>query len=129
MTEEDFAYEPELGQAIFGRPTKEYKVGWELEGALEMIRHYLNIAFDLEGDPFSNSGTDFKCNAFEVESYSWSEEVDQPYNFKWRDLEVSWYKYCGRGMSVNRVPKVREIIEMVHECLDELRRMNGEVEK
>ena len=35
----------------------------------------------------------------------------------------------GRGMSVNRVPKVREIIEMVHECLDELRRMNGEVTK
>jgi hypothetical protein len=94
-----------------------------------MIRHYLNIAFDLEGDPFSNTGADFKCNAFEVESYSWNEDIEQPYNFKWRDLEVSWYKYCGRGMSVNRVPKVREIIEMVHECLDELRRMNGEAEE
>jgi len=28
-------------------------------------------------------------------------------------------------MNVNRVPKVREIIEMVHECLDVLRSMGG----
>ena len=126
MNEENFEFEPELGQAIFGQPTKECQVGWELESGLEMIRHYLDIAFDLDGDPFDNSGAAFKCAVFEVESYSWNDEVEQPYNFKWRDLEVSWYKYFGRGMSVNRVPKAREITEMIHECLDELRRMNGE---
>ena len=124
MSEESF--EPELGQALFGQPTKEYQVAWELQSGLEMIRHYLNIAFDLEGDPFGNSGADFKCSVFEVNSYSWNEDVEQPYNFRWRDLEVSWYKYFGRGMSVNRAPKVREIIKMVHECLDVLRSMGGE---
>jgi hypothetical protein len=41
MTVEDFAYESELGQAMFGHPTKEYLVGCKLHAGMEIIRLYL----------------------------------------------------------------------------------------
>jgi hypothetical protein len=66
--------------------------------------------------PFANSGNKFYCDTFEAESYSWDDEVDQPWNFKWRDIEVSWYKYFGRGMSVNKNVSDKEIEEMLDEC-------------
>lgn len=77
-----------------------------------------------ERNPMSNSGESFKCETFEVNAYDWvetdtPEETEIPYqiNFKWRDLEVSWYKYLGRGTETNREIKPDEIAAMLEECL------------
>ena len=118
-------YEPEFGQAVFGQPYKQYKVDYWLKDAIGCIRSYLLVTQDKDFyDPFGNTGASFKCDAFEVEAYSWNDEVEQPYNFKWHDLEVSWYKYFGRGMSANRKIKRNEISQMVDECMDEIRRLS-----
>jgi hypothetical protein len=113
-------YEPELGQAIFGQPYKEYGVSQKLRDALSSIDKHLCLKMErLDKNfesPFANSGNKFYCDTFEVESYSWDDEVDQPWNFKWRDIEVSWYKYFGRGMSVNKNVSDKEIEEMLDEC-------------
>jgi hypothetical protein len=115
-------YEPELGQVVFGQPYQKYDVDYWLESAITAIRHYLVATKDNDfADPFSNSGGDFTCDAFEVQAYNWNDEVDQPYNFKWRDLQVSWYKYFGRGMSANRKVKRGELLKMVDECIDAIR--------
>lgn len=48
-----------------------------------------------------NVGVTLITPAFEARSYVWSEnspEAELP-NFKYKDLEVSWYKHLGRGMS------------------------------
>ena len=74
--------------------------------------------------PFSNSGNTFKCDTYEVRAYDWSWDFDldensppQPYNFKWRDLEVIWYKYLGRSTETNRIISNDEIGTMLDECL------------
>ena len=117
---------PELGQAAFGQPFKQFKVSCDLESAMLAIETRLMLKMERIDknfeSPFRNTGSSFYCDTFSVEAYSWDEELEQPWNFKWRDLEVSWYKYFGRGMSANRKMSTKEITEMLDECYDAIRR-------
>lgn len=78
--------------------------------------------------PFDNTAQEYKCPAFEVEAYDWSEEEDeegnpintQEYNFKWRDVKIKWYKYLGRGMEANKELTAEEAELMLEECLNYL---------
>lgn len=81
-------------------------------------------------NPFENSGGKWKCDEFEVEAYDWSNEINQPYNFKWRDIEISWYKYLGRDMHINKYITPEEINDLLIDCLEALRnyeRINGDI--
>lgn len=121
-------YEPELGQSIFGQPFKEYEVPEYVWDALKVIRNTFDEIYGDKEDsitywrenPFNNSAGDFKNDAFEVEAYSWNDEYEQPYNFKYNDIEISWYKYLGRGMSSNREISNKETNKMLVECLRSL---------
>lgn len=118
-------YEPELGQAAFGQPYKTYTVPQYVEAAFMMIDNELdrvmwNTTQEEWPSPFQNTGNGYKNDTFEVEAYSWDEEYEQPYNFKWKDLEVSWYKHMRRGASMNRETSPAEIAEMLVECLESL---------
>jgi len=97
-------FRPELGQFCFGQPWKEYELQEDVEDALKALRSLLNaLAASPDYDnPFNNTGAGFKNDTFEVQAYNWNEESDQKFNFKWKDFEVSWYKYLGRGSSQNR---------------------------
>lgn len=100
-----------------------YNTSHLLDAALQYlsIELYKYIMHDNIDNPFDNSGTEFKNEIFEVISYDWREDYDkgiiQPYNFKWRDFEVKWYKYLGRGMECNREISNDEIDVMLNECL------------
>ena len=120
-------YEPELGQAVFGQPHQKFDAPELCEAALrhivdELTRVRWNLNQRWPDDPLANSGPggNFKCEAFEVQAYSWSDE-EQPFNFKWRDVEISWYKWVGRGMSCNRELTPDLINEMMDDCLAALR--------
>jgi hypothetical protein len=98
-------YEPELGQAAFGQPYKQYEVPEIGLAALRQIANeYDRVMHNLgrgdEGNPFDNSGARFDCDEFSAHAYSWGDD-DHPWNFKWKDLEISWYKWSGRGTSSN----------------------------
>jgi hypothetical protein len=85
-----------------------------LETALSMLQ----LEWDASGkpnNPFGNNGSSFKSPVFEVHSYSWSDE-DQPFNFKCGEITVSWYKYFGRGMTVNRQVSVEEALALYRSC-------------
>lgn len=119
-------YEPELGQIAFGQPFKEFQASELLIAALEAIREelarvYWNNNQKEIDDPFGNTGGKYKNKTFEVEAYSWNEKKRQPYNFKWKDFEVSWYKYLGRGTSCNREISPNEINDMLEDCLKSIR--------
>ena len=123
-------YEPELGQAVFGQPWKEFEASEMLIAALQAIEYRLDIVMgnihQCEYDsPFSNTGNSFRCDTFEVQAYSWSDD-EQPYNFKYKDIEISWYKYLGRGTTVNRVITNNEIAMMLDDCLNALSRYQEE---
>lgn len=117
-------YIPELGQAVFGQPSQAYACGNYIEAALMMIRDELdrvmgNITQKSYNSPFNNSGERFECDVFKVHAYSWGDEP-QPWNFTWKDVEISWYKWLGRGMSINRTLLPDECAIMLDECLSAL---------
>lgn len=120
-------YEPELGQAAFGQPYKEFIVPEIMDAALQYLRYELgrvrwnNRQQDAD-DPFGNEGPggDYDSDVFSVHAYSWSDEA-QPWNFKCGDLEISWYKYMGRGMSANMEITPEMASDVLLKCLSHLR--------
>lgn len=124
-------YEPELGQAIFGQPHKQYSVPDIWEAALTFLAYELERVMRNErardfSDPFANTAASFDCPKFNVEAYSWNEDYEQPFNFKWQDVEISWYKYLGRGMSANQELSPERAAEMLSDCLGYLRERDRE---
>lgn len=126
-------YEPELGQMMFGQPWKPHAVPPVWEAALVLLDDELervmgNITQEPWDSPFGNTGNRFECPAFAVHAYSWGED-EQPWNFKWRDVEIGWYKGYRRGLSSN-VPLTPDLAAaMLEECLEALRRMEEEHER
>ena len=113
---------PELGQLIFGQPSKKYECSNLMEAAFLLIEKELkivlwNIHQKQLPSPFGNNGTNFKYKDLEIESYIWNDDIEQHYNFKYKDIEVSWYKSMGRSMSQNRKITNNEISKMLDACL------------
>lgn len=79
---------------------------------LQVINTLLNELYS----PFENTGARFKNDVFEVQAYDWGND-DQPYNFKYKDFEVKWYKYLGRCTEQNRKISKLELDNMLYECI------------
>jgi hypothetical protein len=123
-------YEPELGQLCFGQPWKQYEASNLVIAALDLINRELcriqwNIHQKEYDSPFHNTGNSFRCDSFEVMAYDWGDD-EQPYNFKWKDVEISWYKYHGRGETVNQDIVPDRINEMLDDCMVALKRYENE---
>ena len=119
-------YQPEFGQMTFGQPWQPHAASELLEAALRSIDHELcrvmgNRLQKEYDSPFGNTGNRYECETFKAHAYSWADDVTQEFNFAWRDLRVSWYKYLGRGMSVNRAVTPDEIDTLLNDCLAAVR--------
>lgn len=71
--------------------------------------------------PFGNTGDSFKNDVFEVNAYYWGDdekEMKKP-NFKYKNIEISWYKYLGRGMDIPEMT-YEELDEMLNDCIKSL---------
>lgn len=126
------AYQPEIGQALFGQPSQSYAVPQIMEAVLNYISYRLdtvmwNIHQKEYWGPFSNTGNSFKNDVFEAIAYSWG-EAEQPYNFAWRDLRISWYKNAWRGLSANMAITPQLASECLEDCIRSLDRMDDEHE-
>lgn len=120
-------FQPELGQMAFGHPFQEHAVPEIMDAVLNAIREeydrvYWNANQKECPSPFGNSGPagNLKTEVFEVCAYDWGDEP-QPFNFAWRDLRISWYKYCGRGASANMEISPELAAQCLIECLASLR--------
>ncbi len=67
--------------------------------------------------PFENTANSFKNDVFEVQAFDWNDDIEQPYNFKCEDIEISWYKYLGRDTTINGEYEPQKIIDMFNKCL------------
>ena len=76
--------------------------------------------------PFNNTGNSFKNDVFEVQAYNWDDEISQDYNFKWKDVKISWYKYLGRDTTINALISTYEAKEMFNDCLKSIKKMENE---
>jgi len=118
-------YKPELGQIVYGQPWRQHECPDHVISALDAINNYMSV-FKICDDsgfrdtPFSNSGLRFKNDVFEANAYSWNDEEKQLYNFKYKDIEVSWYKHLHRGTTINRDVSHEEAQKMLITCLKSL---------
>ena len=90
----------------------------ELDDQLDRVMW--NIHQEEYQSPFENTANSFKNDVFEVQAYSWDDEVHQPYNFKCDDIEISWYKYLGRDTTINGEYEPQKIIDMFNKCLQSI---------
>lgn len=116
----------ELGNILFNTNiNQEYDCPKYLIALLEGIDAKLRVLYwnkyQKEMDsPFSNTANSFKNDVFEVCAYSWDDDYEQPYNFKWRDVEISWYKYLGRDTTINQEIDPKKAIKLFDECIKSL---------
>lgn len=100
---------------------------WIIALLKDLNRHLKRVMWNINQEeyesPFENTGNDFVGENFEVHAYNWN-DVGQPFNFKYKNIEISWYKYLGRGTTINGFYEPREIIEMYNVCLNEIERMD-----
>lgn len=95
----------------------------------ELDRLYWNkFQEEWDDNPFSNSGNveGFNNGTFEVHAYDWKyglddeDDDDEQPNFKYKDIEIIWYKYLGRGTRINREVYPEEVIDMFNKCMASL---------
>lgn len=109
----------------------EYECPRYITALLKEIDFKLSIAywnkFQKEYEsPFGNTGNIFINNVFEVRAYDWNNESSQKYNFKCGDVEISWYKYLGRCMTINKKYPVHDIIDMYNRCIESIEEMEDD---
>lgn len=94
----------------------------ELDNQLDRVMW--NIHQEEYQSPFENTANSFKNDVFEVQAYDWSDDIEQPYNFKCGDIEISWYKYLGRDTTINGEYEPQVIIDMFNKCLKSILNMD-----
>ena len=135
--------EDHLNDCQVGFGAKLYCRQWRLslpqyiQAFLDKIEHELdrimwNINQEEYDSPFRNSGNvdGFVCDTFEAHAYEWDydNEPTYDYNFKYKDIEITWYKHSGRGTCINRYITPDEAITMLNDCLGALLRYEQEHE-
>lgn len=122
--------ELELGNIMFNtNKNQTYKCERYIVALLDEIDNQLSrVMWNREqkeyDSPFENTANSFKNDVFEVQAYSWDDEVSQPYNFKCGNIEISWYKYLGRDTTINGHYSPEEIINMFNKCIDSILEMD-----
>ena len=121
----------ELGNIIFNNNTNQcYTCPDYVVALLRDIQRQLSIIMwninQKEYDnPFENTGASYKNDTFKVQAYNWDDEINQPYNFYYKnnnnqEIKISWYKYLGRDTTVNALFSNDVFIQMYQDCIKSL---------
>ena len=119
----------ELGNLMFNPNTNQMHIcPAYIVALLKDLRTQLDICMrnkkrELYDNPFDNTGNSFKNDVFEVQAYNWNDDIHQDYNFKWQNVEISWYKYLGRDTTINKHLTEKEARVMYDACLASIRAM------
>lgn len=96
----------------------------------EYARLYWNSHQEQLISPFDNNGAESYSNdTFSVFGYDWGiEDEEDQVNFKYKGLEISWYKYCGRCMGATCDVEVNAeyLYHMFNDCITSLQNDFGE---
>lgn len=110
-------YEPELGHAVFGQPPQTFECPMHMLAVLRALAQQWEVIRGEDPSPFDNTGVFYQCDGLCIQAYCWNEEIAQPWNLKWEDIEISWYKYLGRGISINNEVSIARAQELKASCL------------
>lgn len=93
----------------------------------ELCRIMWNMYQKEYDSPFENSGNvkGFSNDVFEVHAFDWNEDHNQKFNFRYKNIKISWYKYLGRGVTINCKITEKEAVNMYNDCIKSLREMES----
>jgi len=83
-------------------------------------------AFSTEGEWADKYGVNVETPIFSMHKFCWCDSENCPwcaedpaphFHYKPTDFKVSWYKYIGRGMEMNRQVSAQECAEILSACL------------
>ena len=122
--------EIELGQALFSNSSfHEHDVPDYIDEGLALIARAVKEKRNDSGLLISNDGEEkFVNDIFALRSFCWCDgdrkghEEECPPNFSdfISGLNITWYKYLGRGESMNKEVTLREWTEILSRCLRSL---------
>ena len=96
-----------MSDAALHAPPEPFTSAIAILGDAIQLKHGIN--------PCHNSAESYANSKFRMAAYDWSKQRE--WNFVWRDVVVSWYKYNGRCMSCNMALTTQDAIDMLLECL------------
>ena len=128
----------ELGMLAFSSGTiREYDADWATSGLNLLAGVIAEYRYKGQQRPkygwpllTGNSGEEsFENEVFAMRSYCWcygdgEHEDGCPPNFEYKPtgVQISWYKYAGRGMTCNRVePLMTRWFEVLSECVSSIK--------
>lgn len=105
----------------------EYKCPEFIEAGLihlagEIERVEWNITQKVYKAPVANNGGFYKTSVFTIRAYDWGENPRRLPNFQCGGFRVWWYKYLGRGMSMNKPIDANEFFKLIDKCLASVRK-------
>jgi hypothetical protein len=121
------AFTPELGQFAFSNTPWQPVDGDMYVRGLSLLGELATPL--LGGNPTHNEGSDaYESSVFQIRTYCWCDgerpghEDGCPPNFVHltSGLQVTWYKYAGRGTSANRILSPADWAQVMAECLTDL---------
>jgi hypothetical protein len=118
----------ELGQIEFGNPMGEYDCPEYVEALIAYIFKVIERIYWNNNQVEWNRFEDPEFEGIEYRNYYWGdneEEKSKP-NFAYKDVELRWYKWFGRGMSLNVSKTPVEWVEWFDDCLEHIRKQEME---
>lgn len=98
----------ELGNIMFnnGNRNQNYECPEFVIALLERIESIIENIYWNENQEewdsaFRNTGNEYILGDLIIKAYNWNDDYEQQYNFKYKDIEISWYKYLGRDTTIN----------------------------
>jgi hypothetical protein len=107
-------FNPNKGQEC---PCPRYIIALLQDLDRELGRVMWNNTQEKYDSPFSNTGNLYKNKVFEVEAYNWNENKEQVYNFKYKNIKISWYKCLGRDTTINNMMSPDKAVDMYNKCI------------
>lgn len=125
----------ELGNIAFNTNTNqqlncpEYIVALLRDIDRQLKRIMWNIYQEEYDSPFDNTSNKFRLENFEIQAYSWDDNIEQEYNFIYKidkskanmpDLKISWYKYLGRDTTINQEIDSNVMVDIYDDIIKKL---------
>lgn len=105
---------------------REFEKDWKtcpniVVSILDSIETNLILAKKLTGSsPFNNTGATFENDTFKVRAYQWDFNPLQDWNFKYKNIEIRWYKHLNRSPEINGGYTHKEMVRMYLDCINSI---------
>lgn len=114
----------ELGQMVFGNPVGEYECTDFIEALCESLFDEIDRIYWNKNQDTWDRYKDPEFPGIEFRPYYWGEEEEEAAkpNFKYKEVEVRWYKYPFRSATVNVSMTEKQWKQWFDSCMKAIRK-------